>query len=90
MLAQDMTHLLLAQGWTASGTAGALERTHTPSDDGRRPSGRVDPQPLSSSRPGVTPALGETQQAELRVPVHPELQAALIAATSYGAVGSGP
>ena len=37
--------LLLAQGWTAAVTAEALEGTHTPSGDGRRPSVRVGPEP---------------------------------------------
>ena len=31
---------LLAQGWTAAATAEALERAHTPSAGGRRPSAR--------------------------------------------------
>ena len=33
--------LLLAQGWTGSATAEALERTPTPSADGPQPSARV-------------------------------------------------
>ena len=36
---------LLAQGWTAAATAEALERDHTPSDGGPRPSVRAVRQP---------------------------------------------
>ena len=36
---------LLAQGLTAAATAEALERDHTPSDDGRRPSAREGRRP---------------------------------------------
>ena len=37
--------LRLAQGLTAAATAEALERAHTPSDDGRRPSAREGRRP---------------------------------------------
>ena len=37
--------LLLAQGWTAAVTAEALEGTHMPSGDGRRPSVREGLEP---------------------------------------------
>ena len=47
--------LLLAQGWTASATAEALERTPTPSDAGRRPWAREVLRPCYSSRPAVPP-----------------------------------
>ena len=44
---------------------------------------------LDTDRPTVRIREGKGQQSR-EVPVHPELQAAIIAATSYGAVGGGP
>ena len=44
---------------------------------------------LDTDRPTVRIREGKGQKSR-EVPVHPELQAAIIAATSYGAVGGGP